>query len=372
MKFLIGVTTLNRNLMLNEAIRSVFQQSYPEWQLIVSDNASDTPVESTIPDSFLKDPRVSIVRHDKRLSGEDHGNSLLRHAHKFDYDYLLLAHDDDILLPFALDLVRKYNDNAGMVACTVALYCEASKTLKYERQLHKTQQPPCRIDAMAGLQYNARPWGIRLSDDSGKTRLGCHLGITHSGAYYMSKNLVERVLERFDDVFDVPLGDVSGYGKFAITSGSMIYINRPAAVIRFHDSSDTTLWTSGKHHGEQKVFQYSPVKATTFSNMSLEAYLKLMNELEISYSDRIHPSFFLRHIKEILRVRPYTSSTRESIRECLPHLLHPASLVESGCWMAGRLAKRISEALLINRQFIEISPVDSIWEAADKCVSKFG
>lgn len=62
--FAVVIPTRNRKDELVRAIASVFKQEHEPTELIIVDDASDEPVSS-----FVKDPRVTIIRSDENVYG---------------------------------------------------------------------------------------------------------------------------------------------------------------------------------------------------------------------------------------------------------------------------------------------------------------
>ncbi len=102
----VGIPTIGRPAMLRRAIASVLAQTYPDWEVIVSDNASQVDVRADI--EALRDARLHYQRHDTRLTMTDNWNSCLASARG---EYFLLLSDDDVLRTDALErLVNAFHD----------------------------------------------------------------------------------------------------------------------------------------------------------------------------------------------------------------------------------------------------------------------
>jgi glycosyltransferase involved in cell wall biosynthesis len=94
----VGIPTHNRSDLLVRAIRSVLAQSYPHFEIIVSDDASgdDTPVRMR----EFEDPRIIYVRLDRNVGIARNTNNCLERASG---ELLLILNDDDELEPAALE-----------------------------------------------------------------------------------------------------------------------------------------------------------------------------------------------------------------------------------------------------------------------------
>jgi glycosyltransferase involved in cell wall biosynthesis len=101
------VPTFNRCDWLPRAVESVLAQTYPDFRLIISDNAS-TDETSEVAASF-HDPRISYVRRDRHRGLNEHYNLCIDEVST---KYFLIVPDDDALLPEAIEaLLPVLEDN---------------------------------------------------------------------------------------------------------------------------------------------------------------------------------------------------------------------------------------------------------------------
>jgi glycosyltransferase involved in cell wall biosynthesis len=92
-KFSVLIPTRNRLEYLKQALYSVQQQNYPNWEAIISDNFSDDDVFGFIRD--LKDDRIKYFRTKSFIPVTDNWNYALE---KSTGDYVIMLGDDDCLL----------------------------------------------------------------------------------------------------------------------------------------------------------------------------------------------------------------------------------------------------------------------------------
>ncbi len=106
--FSIGITTFDRRAMLIEAINSVLQQTYADFEVIIS---NDNPARKITADSLkIWDTRVRIINQEKNLGEFNNMNYLLNES-KGEY-FTWLADDDlynNYFLETAHNILKKHN-----------------------------------------------------------------------------------------------------------------------------------------------------------------------------------------------------------------------------------------------------------------------
>jgi glycosyltransferase involved in cell wall biosynthesis len=112
-KVSVCIPTYNRPDYLRQSIESVLAQTFSDYELIISDNASGDPTTAVI--SSFKDRRIIHIRKEKNIGPIDNFNSCLAAAKG---KYITIFHDDDHMLPDNLALkveALDRNERAGMV-----------------------------------------------------------------------------------------------------------------------------------------------------------------------------------------------------------------------------------------------------------------
>lgn len=108
-KFSVVIPTRNRFSLLKEAIFSVVQQKYENWELIIFDNASSDPIEEYV--ASLKDKRIKFKRSEEFLPVTESWNQAISYATG---DYIMFLGDDDGLVPNyfekANDLINNFRE----------------------------------------------------------------------------------------------------------------------------------------------------------------------------------------------------------------------------------------------------------------------
>lgn len=90
------IPTHNRVRMLDQAIRSVLAQTYPHFELIIVDDASNDGTYQLCWDWIRKDHRVKYIHNEQPLGGAGARNVGIEAAHG---DYIAFLDDDDEWLP---------------------------------------------------------------------------------------------------------------------------------------------------------------------------------------------------------------------------------------------------------------------------------
>lgn len=101
----VFVLAHNRPQMLRETLLSILSQDCEEFELIVSDNSTNDAVQELIASEFAN----SLVyrRRNPPLSPIGHFQKLLEEANG---DYIVLFHDDDLMLPSFVRVMRDFLD----------------------------------------------------------------------------------------------------------------------------------------------------------------------------------------------------------------------------------------------------------------------
>jgi glycosyltransferase involved in cell wall biosynthesis len=123
----IGISTYNRaNDYLEAALRSAVEQTYPNIEIIVSDNCSTDHTEAVVK-SFLS-PRIKYFRQEKNIGANNNFNFCLEMAHG---NYFLLLHDDDLIDPDFIEICMKALGDAqvGIIRTGTRIIDEQGKTI---------------------------------------------------------------------------------------------------------------------------------------------------------------------------------------------------------------------------------------------------
>ena len=171
----VGIPVRNGGAALEEALRSVVEQTHSNLQIIISDNASSDGTEQLCLDLAASDARVEYHRHDPPLTAWRNFAFVAHHA-RGDY-FMWAAHDDtrsndyieallrgllgqpEAVLAFG-DLVRSYPGQEEPVPD----YRFETKGASYRRRLKQTILSACaeiyglhRTEVLAGYPWSDDP-----------------------------------------------------------------------------------------------------------------------------------------------------------------------------------------------------------------------
>lgn len=108
-KISIVLPVHNGEKYISQAIESVLQQSYENWELIIVNDCSIDGTSRIINDYEKKDTRIRVYNNDKNLKLPATLNVGFSYAKG---DYFTWTSDDNILLPQFLEVLNRYlNDN---------------------------------------------------------------------------------------------------------------------------------------------------------------------------------------------------------------------------------------------------------------------
>lgn len=110
----IAIPTYNRaNLYLEQAIECALNQTYPNIEIIISDNCSTDDTETVVKN--FNDPRIRYFRQEKNIGGNNNFNFCIKQAKG---EYFLLLMDDDLIDSDFIETCMKgvnYDSNVGVI-----------------------------------------------------------------------------------------------------------------------------------------------------------------------------------------------------------------------------------------------------------------
>ncbi|MDR3642625.1 MAG: glycosyltransferase family 2 protein [Candidatus Doudnabacteria bacterium] len=96
-KVTIAVPTYNRPEFLAESLRSILNQAFQDFEIIIFDNHSDYDVRAALKAKALDDPRISLIQTPVNLGGPENFHRIFRQ--RYASEYVMVFHDDDTMHP---------------------------------------------------------------------------------------------------------------------------------------------------------------------------------------------------------------------------------------------------------------------------------
>lgn len=103
-RFSILLPTKNRPDIIRNAVLSILQQDFQDWELILSVNDDDDEETKASIEGLLDDPRIHYIRASGNLSMPDNWENALNHSSG---DYVTVLEDKMVLYPKALSKIQE-------------------------------------------------------------------------------------------------------------------------------------------------------------------------------------------------------------------------------------------------------------------------
>lgn len=212
----VGIPTFNRSAWLEEAIESVLGQTFTDFRLIVSDNASEDETPDVV--RSLGDERIDYVRSETNVGAIGNLNRLIALAKT---EFLLLLPDDDVLYP-------------GHLEATVELL----KRFKSVGLAHSAYHS---IDAESRVIRRVNPWicrspvTIERHDRALERLMTSSGGLCFSSVVYRTKAIVDTGGFRQEEE---PFGDLKLWMRVAL-NWDFAYVAKPLVGFRTHTETRT-------------------------------------------------------------------------------------------------------------------------------------
>jgi glycosyltransferase involved in cell wall biosynthesis len=207
----VGIPTFNRAGLLREAIDSVLAQTFTDFRLIVSDNASDDDTREVV--RSYDDGRIDYVRLDRNVGAIENFNRLIALV---ETEFLVLLPDDDLLYPghlaAAVDLLE-HHPSAGLAHCAFHMIDARSRFVR-------------RVDPLV----SHAPVMIERRDRALERLMVSGLAVLFSTVVYRTKVIVDAGGFREEDG---PFGDSQLWMRIAL-GWDFGYVAAPLACYRDH------------------------------------------------------------------------------------------------------------------------------------------
>jgi glycosyltransferase involved in cell wall biosynthesis len=263
-KVTIALITFNRPEYLKLAMQGALSQTFHDFELLIMDNGSDESTRKTV--SEFDDPR--IVLYSNQENTRDFVNKAFLLAKS---DFLLITHDDDIMMP---DMLRRQVEvmekekKVIMVACNMTDIDPKGNILK--NVTHNLKKDLCFEKEEFISFYLTR--GISLTCPT--------------------------VLMRMNEIrlhnlkFDLTVGPATDVYLWFIANllpYKIYFISEPLYFYRIHDSQDSTL-----NKLSMEITLYKSLKAFLV-NHDLDRYVILLKKLKMNTIFGILTNFYVQN-----------------------------------------------------------------------------
>lgn len=257
--FSIVLPTRNRAGLLPFAIRSALNQTFGDFELIISDNFSSDET-AAVARSF-GDKRIKYFRSEKSLLMGDSWEFALNHAKG---EFVTFLSDDDayskIFLERMYSLINK--ENADIISCNLTPYYgvdaydygrNIARQSLVIRPFSREVNVLDRKEAIAALFARAR-----LTSDSNRWQSFIFPQLVNS-AYHFS--IIEKVKERVSKIFPILAGDVYSSPLFLNVARKYCLIDEPLYLFcQWEGSATAGQETLFQKYPEEGIFDYIPLK----------------------------------------------------------------------------------------------------------------
>ena len=224
MKFSILLPTRNRLELLLMAIESVCSQDYAEWEIVISDNASESDVAAAV--CGLSDERIRLRRFERLVPVTDNWNAALELATG---DYCIMLGDDDVLVPGSL---AKAHSLLIEWESPDAIYAQAHQ-YAYPDVVPGHSAPFVQTGYNAFLEGVSRPFRL-------EPRVARHMALAalefrilygfNMQHFVFSRRLVDRLKPR-GPFFQSPYPDYYAANALLLSGGSIVATPDPVCMI---------------------------------------------------------------------------------------------------------------------------------------------
>jgi glycosyltransferase involved in cell wall biosynthesis len=174
-KVSIGLPVYNGEKYLRFALNSVLKQTYADFELIISDNASTDATQQICQEFAVRDPRIRYYRNEKNIGAAGNYNRVFELARGEFFKWA--SHDDEFhpsLLESCLKLFAQSPTSTVLVFSKAAIIDEAGcvTDLSGDKINQSANWSFTRLGSLIFYCHYAHPlWGLIRSDALRRTRL---------------------------------------------------------------------------------------------------------------------------------------------------------------------------------------------------------
>jgi len=142
-KISIGMPVYNGEKFIKSSLDSILKQTYPYFELIISDNASYDRTKDICLEYVRKDNRIKYIRNKENLGAAENYNNVFKMSSS---KYFKWAAADDLIAPVFLEqCLATLEENTDVVVCyakTKIINAEDKVIKEYNDNLHLDESDP--------------------------------------------------------------------------------------------------------------------------------------------------------------------------------------------------------------------------------------
>jgi glycosyltransferase involved in cell wall biosynthesis len=306
----IAIPTFNRVSLLKDCILSALSQTYQQFEILVSDNASTDGTAELL--GQFQDPRLRVLRQTRNIGALPNWNVCLAQAKG---EYIIFLSDDDSVKPWFLEKCIALIETEPKLAIVVALS---------ERSDSNARRSP----AICSQELTTGIWdGATILSEYLKDRITAHI----CTMLFRTDDI--RALGGFPN--DMPHTADAVMIASALLKGRAGFVNECCGTCRFLNSSETSRLTVDVRLGDcQKLYRL-------ISNMAERSIEDLRKVRNIKLDARQH------YLLAVAYVILGHCSNHFSFRETLSVLWRwRADLIPAAMCFLRRQAKRLARHVL--------------------------
>jgi glycosyltransferase involved in cell wall biosynthesis len=192
----IGMPVYNGAKTIEKTINSLLAQTFKDFELIISDNASDDETENICQKFAGKDSRIHYIRQDKNIGLYQSENFLLSKATG---KYFMFSMDDDLRSPDFLELNVTFLDSNLKFVASTSPNCHEGEENMPEKYIDFNLEGTLKERYVKFLQNSWRSHGIFFSLIRTEVIKDCkHLNFSYAGTdwsvnfFLLSKGEINR------------------------------------------------------------------------------------------------------------------------------------------------------------------------------------
>jgi len=170
----VGMPAYNSELDIRDAIESILDQTFTEFELIISDNASTDSTQSICEEYAARDPRIQYIRNDENIGAADNYNAVFKLSKG---KYFKWASSNDYCAPSFFEQcvnTLELNPDAVLVYPRTRLYSnDIANYFDYTDSLDTSSDSPKErmLHIIDNIRLNNIMNGVIRSDELSKTYL---------------------------------------------------------------------------------------------------------------------------------------------------------------------------------------------------------